>query len=237
MALLETVKVGYWDCRGLVHPIILMLEYLEKPYEFQTPSPDLIGPAPTYDKELWYQAKATLLSGYNFPNLPYYHDPNLGLKITHSSAIVMHLARTHGLWPTQEEAIEADMLREELKDLISATTGLCYDGHLTSKQINQYIEDTKGRLELLNNMLQPHQSWFLSDLSYIDFLAYDILDHQRILFPDILDHKVDRLKVFMERFESLATISNFMKSPRYRKFPLWSERSFLGRDENQLPKL
>ena len=236
MALLETVKVGYWDCRGLVHPIILMLEYLEKPYEFQTPSPDLIGPAPTYDKELWYQAKATLLSGYKFPNLPYYHDPNLGLKITHSSAIIMHIARTNGLWPTEEETVEADMLREELKDLVSATTGLCYNGHLKSSQINQYIEDTKGRLDLLNNMLHPHQSWFLSNLSYIDFLAYDILDHQRILFPDVLD-KVEKLKVFMERFESLATVSTFLKSSRYRKFPLWSERSFLGRDENQLPKL
>ena len=59
----EKVIVGYWDCRGLVHPIILILEYLEKPYEFQTPSKDLIGPPPKYDKELWYKAKDALLEG------------------------------------------------------------------------------------------------------------------------------------------------------------------------------
>ena len=70
--------------------------------------------------------------------------PNLGLKITHSSAIIMHIARTNGLWPTEEETVEADMLREELKDLVSATTGLCYNGHLKSSQINQYIEKVRA---------------------------------------------------------------------------------------------
>ena len=48
------VIIGYWDCRGLVQPIILMLEYLKESYEFQTPRKDLIGPPPTFDKTLWY---------------------------------------------------------------------------------------------------------------------------------------------------------------------------------------
>ena len=59
----EKVIIGYWDCRGLAQPIILILEYLEKPYKFQTPSKDLIGPPPKYDKELWYKEKETLLEG------------------------------------------------------------------------------------------------------------------------------------------------------------------------------
>ena len=32
------IIIGYWDCRGLVHSAILMLEYLQKSYEFKTPS-------------------------------------------------------------------------------------------------------------------------------------------------------------------------------------------------------
>ena len=46
----DKIIIGYWDCRGLVHSCILMLEYLKKPYEFKTPPKDLIGPPPTYDK-------------------------------------------------------------------------------------------------------------------------------------------------------------------------------------------
>ena len=40
------VTVGYWDCRGLAHPIILLLEFLKKPYELKNPSKELIGPPP-----------------------------------------------------------------------------------------------------------------------------------------------------------------------------------------------
>ena len=40
------VTVGYWDCRGLAHPIILLLEFLKKPYELMNPSKELVGPPP-----------------------------------------------------------------------------------------------------------------------------------------------------------------------------------------------
>ena len=40
------VTVGYWDCRGLAHPIILLLEFLKKPYELINPSKELVGPPP-----------------------------------------------------------------------------------------------------------------------------------------------------------------------------------------------
>ena len=97
------IIIGYWDCRGLVHSAILMLEYLQKSYEFKTPSKDLIGPAPTYDKSKWLKAKSKILEGYDFPNLPHYFDPKISLKLTQSNAILMHIARTNDLWPRDEE--------------------------------------------------------------------------------------------------------------------------------------
>lgn len=99
----EVVTVGYWDCRGLVQPIILILEYLKKPYKFETPSKNLIGPPPNFDKTKWYSAKNSLLKGYAFPNLPHYHDPELGIKLTQSSAIMMHLGRSNGLFPDEND--------------------------------------------------------------------------------------------------------------------------------------
>ena len=87
------VTVGYWDCRGLGHPIILMLEYIQKPYQFKTPDKSLIGPPPKYDKSGWLATKGQLLDGFDFPNLPYYHDPQNGIKLTQSNAIILHIAR------------------------------------------------------------------------------------------------------------------------------------------------
>jgi len=70
--------------------------------------------------------------------------------------------------------------------------------------------------------------WFLSHLTYVDFMAYEILDHNRILFPSILD-EFQILQQFMQDFEELPMIRNYLDSKRFRKLPLWSERSFLGR--------
>ena len=47
----------------------------------------------------------------------------------------MHLARTNGLSPTSEKGqIDADLLREELKDFVSLTTDFCYDSNFDAKQ-------------------------------------------------------------------------------------------------------
>ena len=102
MADINKIIIGYWDCRGLVHSAILMLEYLQKSYEFKIPSKDLIGPAPIYDKSKWHKAKSEILKGYDFPNLPHYFDPKKSVKLTQSNAILMHIARTNDLWPYPE---------------------------------------------------------------------------------------------------------------------------------------
>lgn len=237
------VEVGYWDCRGLVNPVILMLEYLQKPYILQTPSKDLLGPPPTFDKSRWYEAKSSLLKGFDFPNLPYYHDKELGIRLTQSSAILMHLARCHGLLvPANHEndinmLADIDLLREEIKDLVAVTTTYCYDGKNTKYTTENYVRNVADRIQLLGNKLTKNSSkWFLGDaLTYIDFMAYDILDQQRILLPKILDDFPD-IQAFLKRFESLHTLKSYFESDRYRKFPLWSERSFIGRSETNLIK-
>ena len=233
----DRVIIGYWDCRGLVHPIILVLEYLKKPYTFVPPSKDLIGPPPNYHKNKWFEAKSKILADYDFPNLPYYHDPDLDLKLTQSSAIIMHLARTNDLWsPDQDEAglANADVLREEIKDFVQLTVDLCYDPEAPMDQIKieTYKQNAHKRMDLLEKKLTKSNSkWFMgAKLTYLDFLVYDVLDQQRLLFPGlVLLGPCQRLRNFMADFEALPTVSVFLASPRYRPFPLWSERSHLGR--------
>ena len=55
------------------------------------------------------EAKEEILEGFEFPNLPYYYDPNLNLKLTHTNAIIMHIARTNDLCPKPNQSIETYM--------------------------------------------------------------------------------------------------------------------------------
>ena len=125
------------------------------------------------------------------------------------------------------------MIREEIKDFYNFTTDLTYNPNVSKITISEYVKNAKKRLTLLEKKMES--KWFLGHkLTFLDFMAYDIIDHQRILFPSILD-EFRKIKSFMEAFEDLDGIKEFMKSNRYKKFPLWSERSFLGRTHDNLP--
>ena len=236
----KKVKIGYWDCRGLVNPIILQLEYLKLPYDLETPDKKLIGPPPKFDKTKWLEQKGELLHGFDFPNLPYFEDPSKGLKLTQSNAILMHIARTNGLFPKTEDfkiLAQMDLLREEFKDVTSLITAFCYDPNVDEEKTKKFYLISRQKLEKLDSILKQNPSWFFlpgENLTYIDFLAYDIIDHLRILFPQIL-RDLPNLNNFLEKFENLEPMADFMKSERYRKFPLWSERSFWGKSAENLP--
>ena len=76
--------------------------------------------------------------------------------------------------------------------------------------ISEYVKNAKKRLTLLEKKMES--KWFLGHkLTFLDFMAYDIIDHQRILFPSILD-EFRKIKSFMEAFEDLDGIKEFMKS-------------------------
>ena len=129
--------------------------------------------------------------------------------------------------------VEADMIREEIKDFFNLTSELTYKPNVSKETICEYVQNAQKKLTLLEKKMQS--KWFLGHkLTFLDFMAYDIIDHQRILFPSILD-EFKKIESFMEAFEDLDGIKDFMKSNRYKKFPLWSERSFLGRTNDNLP--
>merc|ERR1712156_94000 len=157
---------------------------------------------------------------------------------THTNAIIMQIARTNELCPktnqTDEETlVNMDMIREELKDFYNFTTGLTYMGNISRDTIEEYVKMGKNKLMYLERIFQS--KWMLGEnLTFLDFMAYDIIDHQQILFPRILN-EFTKIKLFMDNFEELEPIKDFLKSDRYKKFPLWSERSFLGRNEETLP--
>ena len=120
--------LGYWNVRGLTHPIRMLLEYTDSSYDEKRYT---MGDAPDFDRSQWLNEKFKL--GLDFPNLPYLIDGSH--KITQSNAILRYLARKHHLdGETEEERIRADIVENQVMDTRMQLIMLCYNPDFVSGQ-------------------------------------------------------------------------------------------------------
>ncbi|XP_043732200.1 glutathione S-transferase Mu 1-like isoform X7 [Cervus elaphus] len=184
--------LGYWDIRGLAHAIRLLLEYTDSNYEEKKYT---MGDTPDYNKSQWLNEKSKL--GLDFPNdgdaggpsdqallffqLPYLIDGTH--KLTQSNAILRHIARKHNMCgETEEEKIRVDLLENQVMDVRLHMARICYSPDF-EKLKPGYLKEIPGRMKLFSVFLGK-RCWFAGNkLTYVDFLAYDILDLQRIFEP------------------------------------------------------
>ncbi|XP_034355329.1 glutathione S-transferase Mu 1 [Arvicanthis niloticus] len=210
--------LGYWNVRGLTHPIRLLLEYTDSSYEEKKYT---MGDAPDFDRSQWLNEKFKL--GLDFPNLPYLIDGSH--KITQSNAILRYLARkNHLCGETEEERIRADIVENQVMDTRMQLIMLCYNPDF-EKQKPEFLKAIPEKMKLYSEFLGK-RPWFAGDkVTYVDFLAYDILDQYRIFEPKCLD-AFPNLKDFLARFEGLKKISAYMKSGRYLSTPIFSKMAY-----------
>lgn len=214
------LTLGYWDIRGLAHAIRLLLEYTDTKYVEKLYT---IGDAPDYDRSQWLNEKFKL--GLDFPNLPYLIDgPH---RITQSNAILRYLARKHNMCgETEEEKIRVDMLENQTMDTRMQLALICYSPDF-EKLKPGYLEGLPEKMKQYSQCLGK-SPWFVGDkLTYVDFLAYDVLDFNRQFEPTCLD-AFPNLKDFMARFEGLKQISTYMKSSRYLPWPICGKMALWG---------
>ncbi|XP_021569630.1 glutathione S-transferase Mu 2-like [Carlito syrichta] len=190
--------LGYWDIRGLAHAIRLLLEYTDSSYEEKLYS---VGDAPDYDRSQWLNEKFKL--GLDFPNLPYLIDG--AHKITQSNAILRYIARKHNMCgETEEEKIRVDMLTNQLWDTFIQLARLCYNPDF-EKLKPEYLEGLPETMKLYSQFLGK-RPWFAGDkITFVDFIAYDVLEKIRMFEPTCLD-AFPNLKDFISRFEVMPPI-------------------------------
>ena len=230
------VQIAYWNARALIQPIKMILEHVNVPYTVTIPK---CGPAPFFSKDPWLKQKHELLPDYDFPNLPYFDDGER--KLTHYWSIMEYLGLKHGMYPTKEQIIDASMIREQLRDIqLLGQVYMAFPNHRgagTEPSIDEkrasraaYISSVSVKIEELSQKYDKLNGKFTlgDNLTHIDFAAYEMLDHIRLLGLDCLS---DRLSGFLNEVESLPSIKAFMSSDRYQKFPLYAERLFIGRSE------
>ncbi|XP_007529435.1 glutathione S-transferase Mu 2-like [Erinaceus europaeus] len=208
-----SMTLGYWDIRGLAHAIRLLLEYTGTKYEEKRYT---IGDAPNYDRSQWLNEKFKL--GLDFPNLPYLIDGSR--RLTQSNAILRYIARKHNLCgETEEERIRMDILENQAMDTLLQMARVCYNPDF-EKLKPDYLKGLPEILKQYSDFLGK-RPWFAgAKLSYVDFVAYAILDMLRVFEPKCLD-AFSNLKDFMARFEGLEKIAAYMKSSRFLPRPLF----------------
>lgn len=206
--------VGYWDTRGLGQYIRNLLVYKAVHFEDRRYK---FGPPPEYERSDWLREKFTL--GLKFPNLPYYIDDKV--KITQSLAIMRHLGRKYGLsWTNDAEALELDVLEQQARDLAWGFVMTLF---------NPNFEEARKKYEdNLDNVLKPWaehlqgKQWVLGDrLTYVDFMLYEALDwHKEFKEAALEEYPV--LQEYVQRFENLPNLKDYMGSYKYNKWPILS---------------
>ena len=183
----------------------------------------MMGDPPDYDRSQWLNERSKL--GLDFPNLPYLIDgPH---KLTQSNAILRYIARKHNMCgETAKETIQVDILESQVMDVRLHMARVCYSSDF-EKLKPGYVDEIPEKMRLFSEFLGKGP-WFAGHtLTYVDFLAYDILDLHRIFEPKCLD-EFPNLKDFITRFEGLKKISAYMKSSRFLPRPLFLKIAMWG---------
>jgi len=206
------IILGYWDIRGLAQPIRLLLAYSGEEWENKLYA---CGSPPEFSRDAWLQDKFSL--GLDFPNLPYLIDGDV--KVSQSNAILRYLARKSNLLgKTDEEQTRVDILESEINDFRREYVGMCYSPNFESLR-GPYLEKLPAKLKLLSDFLGDRNFFAGENITFPDFIVYEMLDQQKILSPSALND-FPSLQKFQEKVEGQKSISEFLNSSKNFKYPL-----------------
>ncbi len=198
---MSETTIAYFDARARVEPIRVILEELAIPYEDQRIS-----------FENWIEMK----SATPFGALPSYRSGDLEIFQTH--AIIRHLARVHDLYgSTEAERVRCDVIEEALSDL-NELVGKAPWRNDFAKQRADYVANELGpALERLERFLESNQDpagfWVGSSLTFVDLVAFALLDSTGAMFPEAME-KCPALREFRDRIARRPRIAAYLESGR-----------------------
>lgn len=206
------IVLGYWAIRGYAQPIRLALaaagaEFVDELYR--------AGPPPDFSREEWLSKKQSM--PLDFPNLPYLFDGDV--KISQSVTIMRYVGRKFGLdGKTEQEKIRIDLIEQQLIDWRTQGGMTFYNPNFETLVVD-YKKGLPDKLTALAKFLGTNEYMSGGGLSYVDFLAYEWLDVNRLLVPDLLaSHPT--LDAFVKRIEANPGVKKFMESDRFIKWPI-----------------
>ncbi|KAF8766817.1 glutathione S-transferase Mu 1-like [Argiope bruennichi] len=207
--------LGYWDIRGIAEPIRFLLHYkgvdfVDKRYTFD-------------DRAAWEKDKTSLK--LDFPNLPYYLDGNI--RLTQSNTILRYLAKKHELdGKTEEEYLRVSLAEQQISDLRASLIQLSYNDNF-EKLKPDFVNQVPSHLKLVANFLGNRKFLAGDSVTYVDFMAYHVIDYLRYLIPNLLTD-FPNLRDHQDRIRNLPELRKYLKSPAYKPWPLFSPAAQFG---------
>jgi len=208
---------GYWNIRGFGQPIRFLIQYLGVDHNEKSYIDD-----GGEKREEWFK-KDKFALGLDFPNIPYWIDGDF--KLTETKAILKHLSRKYDpkLMPKDETILaRSEMLENVLADVWQILVAYAYIS--TDEVKKSFPENSTVKLEQLSKFIGSNKFAVGSQITYVDFLLYEILYHYTMADASLVKPFAN-LMSYMKNFESIPQISKFIASPNYLKGPCFSSQA------------
>jgi len=188
----------------------MLLEHVGEKYEME-----IFPWEPVSGSALDWSAQKNQL-GLPFPNLPFMKDGKTVL--TQSEAIIRYFARRHDLVAkTEEEHQQQDVILGVLGDMRANWGNLVYRATNFDTEKLAYRKD---KLEPILKQLDKYLTnkdylvgIFRHRLTFADFICFELLDINSLLFPDVLND-FPNVKKFHQRIADLKGVKEFLASDR-----------------------
>ncbi|KAF8777970.1 Glutathione S-transferase class-mu 26 kDa like protein [Argiope bruennichi] len=210
--------LGYWELRGIAEPIRYLLHYKKVDFEDKRYAADESG------YEEWEKDKLTL--ELNFPSLPYYIEGDL--KLTHNIVIMRHLGYKYGLiGNTKEERRRVVIAEQQAVDFRDKFRSFVFKKEFETTGKEEFLKSVQPMFQQWERFLGSSKFLVGDELTYVDFLLYEALDHYRVFHETILDD-FPSLRAYFNRMKNLPDLMDYINSSVHKSWPIFYHKAKFG---------
>lgn len=197
-------KLVYFPLRGRGQAIRYLL--IDNAIEYE----EELVPA---DPAVWVIRKPKTILG----QLPILFDGSL--ELGQSNAILRHLARKHGLYGKDDtDRAVIDMINDQQEDTRLAYVKLIYGDYENEKE--EFVKSLPDKLAVFEKLLGRNnggKGYFVgSQVNYVDYNLFDLLDDLLLLSPTALD-STPLLRSFHARMAAKDKLSRYRQTDAFKK--------------------
>lgn len=205
----KKIIIHYWPTKGIVQPILYLMQYLEVPFEWKK----------VVNSEEYYRSKPLLVQeGLFLPNLPYIEDGQI--KLSESYSIMAYLAKRESRADILPNVVTFGKVLE-MKNIVSNLSQGFNQINFSSKSVKQmkdlyqsYLKKNESILQSIQDILS-HQTWLISkNINIVDFkFAYfleKLLRFEKEKGISEISKKIE-LTQYWNQFSRLPVVRDYIK--------------------------